>query len=482
MQCRLLYKAVVVLLSLLKLSKSTVSTSVTSSRNVGSETSVASGKSTGTNEEAASPSTVTITIQKSAGPSSETSSAVAYLTCFDEMSELGAKDRISDKGGCCSAMWSALRSLCSDVTSDSFRSAADETNGGEASFSALLSTHKLCHTDRKDQWERSCMERIAFVPPAARQDIIANDQGPTFLLSIWDEQSWEAAAQSGKATTDFVSGRQYIWDHGVGGSNGRWTLGASPFRLPTTHTSTSVPAKIMSAVPDAGGMHRAHHHRIVLSLAGISESVVKGNVTVLLPLSEGLFVDIDDALHNDGECTVASAVQDSSVHVLSEGTECNAELAALSRGTVVDIEQPSFASKQHVLAIEVSFELLFSLLTSSDQKASNVELGFASNLHLRYPPPTSCTKDLPGRSRMSPVYVPSTFIGGGHLVVVDNASNDEKIHSVQWDTGSLQDTIVLETAAGHDGDYIFVVLATLVASLVGSLVMIKDISRVSSWR
>jgi len=457
-----------------------------------SEKSVASGtsKSTGTNEEAVSPTTVAITIQKSAGSSSETSSVVAYLTCFDEMSELGAKNRISDKGGCCSAMWSAVRSLCSDITSDSSRSSADEANGGEASFPALLSTHKLCHTERKDQWERSCVERIASVPHAARQDTIANNQGPTFLLSIWDEQSWEAAAQRGEATTDFVSGRQFIWDHGVGSSNGRWTLGASPFHLlpaSPTSTSKSVPVKIMSTVSDAGGMHRTHHHRIVLSLTGISESVVKGNVTVLLPLSEGLFIDIDDALHNDGECTVASAVQDLSVHVLSEGSECNAELAALSRGTVVDIEQPSFASQQHVLAIEVSFELLFSLLTPSgkdiDQKVSNVELGFASNLHLRYPPPTSCAKDdSPGRSRMSLVYVPSTFIGGGHLVVVDNASNDDEILSVQWDTGSVQDVSVLETAAGHDGDYIFVVLATLVASLIGSLIMIKDISRVSSWR
>ena len=44
-----------------------------------------------------------------------------------------------------------------------------------------------------------------------------------------------------------------------------------------------------------------------------------------------------------------------------------------------------------------------------------------------------------------------------------------------------EDVMILDIATGHDGDLEVVAAVTLLASIVGSLIMIRDASRVSLW-
>jgi len=145
----------------------------------------------------------------------------------------------------------------------------------------------------------------------------------------------------------------------------------------------------------------------------------------------------------------------------------------LSYGVVVDIEQPSFAGRQHVLAIQVSFQL--QNLHQQGHSLPDFALDFASNLHLRYQAPLIDGEEgVEGGARMVPVHVPSTLVGGGHV--------EGGTHSFSIYGGQVQrDALVIEAATGHDCDYSFVVVATLLASAIGSLAMIRDFTRVSRW-
>ena len=90
---------------------------------------------------------------------------------------------------------------------------------------------------------------------------------------------------------------------------------------------------------------------------------------------------------------------------------------------------------------------------------------------------------------MVPVYIPPTFIGGGYAVVINkdgqDGSNSDRTRTTLYysiNGGQVQrNALIVEAATGHDGDYVFVVAATLFASILGSLIMIREFSVVSRW-
>ena len=392
---------------------------------------------------------------------------------------------------CCHAMERAVRFLCLHAPTNT---SAGE--GGDDSSSFLLANHSICRgvgagsDETAASWEHSCAETIASVPSYTYEYESAPGAAGTedevlvaaHMLSIWDQEIKMAAASTtegdssnsdAKHTSFGMIGKQYVWDEMSGG---RWhSESSSPFLIAglgdreedtiSSHAQSSVPATIISSVSESGGMHRTHSHKVVLSLGQIIDngaSEARGEVTVLLPLGQGLFMDMDDALQNDGDCTVVSV----------DG-QCRAEMLPLPHGVVVDIEQPSFASRQHVLAIQVSFQL--QNLDQQDHSLPDVALDFASHLHLRYQAPLIDGEEgVEGGARMIPVHVPSTFVGGGH---VEGGSHSFSIYGGQVQS----EAIVIEAATGHDCDYSFVVVATLLASVIGSLAMIRDFSRVSRW-
>lgn len=454
-------------------------------------------------QDTSSTPTVAVAVQRST--TSKSSYVIAHAICFGDSNNAPAceEDGLNDADNsveiaataCCDAMKRAMRFLCLQV----------QTNTGKRYDSSpfLLANHSICRglgasagdSTVAASWEQSCSEHVASIPNYL-SGVETKDELmiPTHMLSKWDEDAGTVIAtdrgtsgeENDTTTHSFgLIGEQFVWDEMSGG---RWhSSTSSPFliasledsdAIPPPEQSPSIPARIISSISESGGMHRAHSHRVVLSmgeLIGAGASEAKGNVTVLLPLSEGLFMDIDDALQNDGECAITSV-----------GGECNAEVIDLPRGVVVDIEQPSFASRQHVLAIRVSFQLRD---LHHQSHLPDIALEFTSNLHLRYQAPFLTTEMKKRHKRMVPVYVPSTFIGGGYAVVVkkdgqDDGENDRTITSLYYSIGGgpVQRTaLIVEAATGHDGDYIFVVTATLFASVFGSFVMIREFSVVSRW-
>ena len=438
--------------------------------------------------------TVAVAVQRSAS-ANEHSYVIAHAGCFGKSGGADDGGECVDSAAaaaavCCNAMVRAVRFLCLHAPTNTSTSAG---KGGDDSSSFLLANHSICRgvgagsDETAASWEHSCAETIASVPSYTYENVpdAAGTEDEVLvaahMLSIWDQEIEMAAASTtvgdssnSDANYSFgMIGKQYVWDEMSGG---RWhSESSSPFLVAglgdreedtiSSHAQSSVPSRIISSVSKSGGMHRTHSHRVVLSLGQIIDdgaSEARGEVTVLLPLGQGLFMDMDDALQNDGDCTVASV-----------GGQCRAVMLPLSYGVVVDIEQPSFAGRQHVLAIQVSFQL--QNLHQQGHSLPDVALDFASNLHLRYQAPLIDGEEgVEGGARMVPVHVPSTFVGGGHV--------EGGTHSFSIYGGQVQrDALVIEAATGHDCDYIFVVVATLLASAIGSLAMIRDFSRVSRW-
>ena len=464
-------------------------------------------------QDTSSTPTVAVTVQRAA-TTSKSSYAIAHAACFSDSNNVPACEEDDPNGdgdsveiaatACCDAMKRAVRFLCLQV----------KTNTGEGymydSSSFLLVNHSICRgldTSANDStvpasWEQSCTEHIASIPndysPGVELGVLEDElMAPTHMLSIWEEETGSASTSAGGGTSSDndaatvhtrsfgLIGEQFVWDEMSGG---RWhSSTSSPFliasleddadAIPTPEQSSSIPARIISSVSESGGMHRSHNHRVVLSMGeviGAGGSEAKGNVTVLLPLSEGLFMDIDDALQNDGECAITSM-----------GGECKAEMIDLPRGVVVDIEQPSFASRQHVLAIRISFQLRD---LHHQSHLPDIALEFTSNLHLRYQAPLLIAEmEKRNERRMVPVYIPSTFVGGGYAVVVKKdgqggSDSDRTAVYYSIDGGQVQrNALLVEAATGHDDDYVFVVAATLFASVFGSFVMIREFSVVSRW-
>lgn len=378
--------------------------------------------------------------------------------------------------------------------------------GGKVAVDLQLSSHAMCRESSRLNWEQSCAERIASVPPFAgvipaplngggdNDDDEGNSSSyevSTQMLFLSDHYPTDVMKTSAVAIEENYSTRYWHYSWHLAERKGLWVPGvSSPFFLQpkarndqgeedemnkggAIKRATSIPATIVSTVSDSGGMHRDHRHRLTLQLSPDEMKSdgrdLMGNVTVLMPLSEDAFVDMDDALQEDGACVVKSAFFSSKCHV---------DIAPLPRGVVVDIEQPSFASQQHVLVLQISFETVFTY-----EKADAIVVDFVSNLHLRYPSPvTGFEVDLMSeKRRVKSVSIPSTFIGGGRVVETTMDGMRTSILTIEGGNQQGEDFVVLYAAAGHDGDYYIVVLITFVASIIGLLFMIRDISRTSVW-
>ena len=441
--------------------------------------------------EAAASTAAAITVEQSAylaSPAAEAPESVdtvVHLTCFRRGAAGGDTDH---RGSCCASMQLALASVCGGEVSAASSAAAE--------LATSLLHHRACRIGSGGgggpSWETTCIDAAAPVPQAASEDEALS---PLFYLSIWDRLELDGGREETKARPPLSASR--YWQYSL--SSAAWCDAAvSPFHLSedcsasgsisTEVGSPSPPrpgvlASVASTVSMSGGMHRSHRHEIGLfirlgsdALSGLDSNTaqlglpVAANVTLLLPLSEGVFVDVDDALEDDGWCTVSSP------RALGGGAgeevRCRAHLANLPPGALVNIEHPSFTSPQHVLAVQVSFQsFLPSDILSGDDVNLEVRVALSSILHMRYQSPS---RQGGSQRRRISVHVPSTHVGGGEVRV------GSKIMQVQPRRGA-EDVMILDIATGHDGDLEVVAAVTLLASIVGSLIMIRDASRVSLW-
>jgi hypothetical protein len=174
----------------------------------------------------------------------------------------------------------------------------------------------------------------------------------------------------------------------------------------------------------SGGMHRA----LSINLNLVQVSGV-GSISMLLVLTEDFFVDIEHLIETPCKGDFQSC------HVTIHSTE------------IIDMEEPAFVSPQHAVRLEVLWHTPLSMEPS---------LSFALSIHARYPKP----------------------IRGGYVVAKLPAPI---LLGVEGNNIQPLPPLLAHIPAGLADDGTFVTLATAVCSVVGSVLLLRDLSRVSRW-
>jgi hypothetical protein len=109
-----------------------------------------------------------------------------------------------------------------------------------------------------------------------------------------------------------------------------------------------------------------------------------------------------------------------------------------------------------------------------DGLEGQISLEFATKLHLRYPFPSPAMEDW--------ILLPQPLLFGVQKRNEGKnkgaASNNKFDEQPQWNLGNLERVWV---ATGNDDDYGFIMGVTVMSCLIGVLVMLRDISKVSEW-
>jgi hypothetical protein len=272
--------------------------------------------------------------------------------------------------------------------------------------------------------------------------------------------------------------------------------------------------KVNGTLYSEGGMHRAFQQSVTIAadrisllhtapLADMGIYVLNIRATVFLPLSESVFIDADDPflVEYDDSSPDAIMCRASLLNYTSykdqiavASPECNIAFVSLE---TIDIEQPSFASRQHVVAfqIEASMELTVS---SPAEVLQNVNIGvdYGTMLHIRYLMPISKRNDggvssvFDGTDGLVPIAIQQPILYSGSMTLISKGSNSFRQHFVLDTTASAQtrqspkhalDPIVINVAVGIDDDYWWVTSVTMLSALIGGFIIMRSIDSASIW-
>jgi hypothetical protein len=157
--------------------------------------------------------------------------------------------------------------------------------------------------------------------------------------------------------------------------------------------------------------------------------------------------------------------------------------AQLHSATLCDIEQPAFVSGQHVLVWEID-----NIVTKTQHQPEIKNLSslppppvieFATKLHLRYPHPSSTLEEWIDLS--SPLLFSVLPSSGNQLINKEESGDTSKEQQQKhhgWDLDFVERVWV---AAGKDEDHDWIMTMTISFCLIGVVIMLRDISRVSLW-
>ncbi|KAL3794305.1 hypothetical protein HJC23_012430 [Cyclotella cryptica] len=269
--------------------------------------------------------------------------------------------------------------------------------------------------------------------------------------------------------------------------------------------------RVNGTLSPEGGMHRSFRQRVTLSCDGIkwlstnssSEKYQMNiNAIVLLPLMESVFIDADDPFlveyHDDSPEPILCRSSLLDNPLLEDGrtilSKSKCKIQFISSETI-DIEQPSFASRQYVVAFQIDVTMEFSNSVSSELlQGMQVGIDYSTTLHIRYLLPIS--KDHTGVSRgsgaygaMVPIYIQQPTLYSAKLRFVERDNNDSLLTFI-LDTetpveshkeSAVLDPVVVHVAAGFDNDYWRVTSVTMLSALIGGFMIIKSIDSVSIW-
>ena len=276
-------------------------------------------------------------------------------------------------------------------------------------------------------------------------------------------------------------------------------------------TKRTLTAHVHSELSEEGGMHRQLHHVVMVEsptpvVSSSSSSTVltsSASLYLFLVLPEDFFMDMDDPIEGGKTQQECAVYNDATI-------PCSIEYHLVD-GEVVDIEQPAFDSPQHVVGIELSFNA--TLLGVQDNPPASMSvsspswltLRFTTKVHTRYPTPVNTfeNKNPPWSTttRQKSIGLPNPRVVGGHWKWKDKVATDNTVFFFQEDENAkrrfegedpgdsssagidwnIPTWLPTTVAAGSQDDYPWVVLGTLLCSLVGAAITLRDLSLVSHW-
>ena len=334
-----------------------------------------------------------------------------------------------------------------------------------------------------NQYRQYCIKRVSRIPTVSASSI-----QPAFHLAMEEEDADEAGGiESGKyhQKRDLAvyedKERETLTD-------ARYINGVfSPFHLkdftPIRSQTTGIMLGLVKGdLSEDGGMHRSFRQTIELAMPWIrrqpsDRTYATVNATVFLPISESIFIDADDAMLTDylkgsnsnggTSCQLRSHNSADISNVI-----CNIDFI---NDEVIDIEQPSFASRPYVVAYQItaSFEMPGNI--HDDELRFAIEYG--SRIHVRYQEPAQNGSN----NELAPVTIqqPILYSATAKLDVAARSTMFSlDLNAVQF----AADPVVVGVATGNLRDYWFVTIATMGTALVGGILLIRSIDSVSTWR
>jgi hypothetical protein len=245
-----------------------------------------------------------------------------------------------------------------------------------------------------------------------------------------------------------------------------------------------------------GGMHRSFDQTVRFSFVDLPSSNearyrMKLNATVLLPITESVFIDADDPLiveyekgSPDGfKCRakfVFNGTPALDTHTLEK--ECDIQFTS---SEVIDIEQPSFASRQYVVVYHISGSWDFDYSHHKGAEGLELYFDYGTTLHIRYPSPI--INQTSHQDGLVPIVIqqPTLYSATAdfqcltldsslkYILQTDVTASDKK-----WD---VPQPIIINVAAGINDNYWWVTLITMSAAIIGGIVVIKSMDSLSQW-
>ena len=218
---------------------------------------------------------------------------------------------------------------------------------------------------------------------------------------------------------------------------------------------------LSSSLSESGGMHRqlsisidVEHNQVASSAEEMESKSEVANMTmfVLLVVSESWFVDVEDPFASTVAC--------------HNGLEhCNVEWIYPS---IIDIEDPAIDAIPHFVPIKISFR--------GHPSAKHQKLDVAVNVHSRYPLLSDDT------TRTQTLYLIEPLILGGFYETLSGGENNIQnyYHKIPEGSAALR-AHTTTVGAGAARDYDLVLAVTMLASLIGFLINLRDVSRISRW-
>ncbi len=380
----------------------------------------------------------------------------------------------------------------------------NNTSLKEKCCSAFLSEgkHKLDATVESDSLI-NCMDRISIVPSVHSK---TGSSESTFLASLVPRYYLH--------TYDDVENKKHNLDStAIPASNHLESNNEpkmySPFHFyPQLNTGVDEGMDQMyriyhhSFLSTHGGMHRAFVNEIAISLDAdegyakrqpegiyLEDIHIDGTLFFIFPILEGYFIDLDDPFQEDLDQPCRMRLLQLMQH--QGERSCQMEIITTPKDLVIDIEQPSFASKQHVIAFRIDVHAsLIDIPTDEiniiDSTKSLLEITFVPMIHIRYQ--SSIVGESHRESSFVPIPVSNIFLHTSNMITTFTYSNGDRdteysnlhiAHQLQ----ELQQTknIIVEVASGLDSHHNVVMVFTILACMVGTIQMIRDFSKIGRW-